>query len=163
MKKITFILLASVVWGRIEEVPAQSPVKDAITVEGLIVGNHYSEQQIIEALGQPTKADLPSEDDVYLNAYTYHYGKDRVYRIDGELYGFDLRTSKFLINGLIKVGDNISKVDLLGGIKKVKDLGDTRLVEWRPAEGDLYDWLSVCFYYDENDVIVFAVAFINDL
>lgn len=142
---------------------AQSPKYDAITVNNLQVGEHYTQEQFLQALGTPTKIVPPQEFDEYVNAYTYYFGEDRFFWIDGEFYGFDLHTSKFAVNGLIKIGDHISKIDLLEGIKKVRASDDIRLIDWCPDKGGLYDWLSVRFFYNENNTIVYIDAFINSL
>lgn len=57
--------------------------------------------------------------DEYENAYTYYFGKDVFFLINGEFYGFDLCTNVYAINGLIRIGDDISKINQLGGIQEV--------------------------------------------
>lgn len=144
---------------------AQSPgiVKDAISVNGLRVGEKYTNAYFVSVLGTPTKVDTPSKTDEYENAYTYYYGKDRFYLIGNEFYGFDLWTSAFAVNGLIRVGDNISKIDQLGGVKKSTQTTRVKVINWRPSNSGLYEWASIYFYYNEDSIITSIGAFINDL
>ncbi|WP_295914932.1 hypothetical protein [uncultured Alistipes sp.] len=143
---------------------AENPaiVKDAVTVNNLQVGEHYTREQFIQTLGIPTKVMLPTEESEYRNAYTFYFGEDRFYWIDGEFYGFELKTPVFAVNGLIRVGDDIAEVNKLGGIRKNETIDMNQLCNWRPSDKGLYEWLSVDFYYN-NKVITYISAFIQDL
>lgn len=136
---------------------------DGVSINGLQVGNTYPQADILLSLGQSTAIKEPTPSDAVENYYIYYYGKDRFEFIDGEFYGFTLTTPSFAVNGLIRVGDPISDIDHLEGIKQYEKTERVQLVNWRPQEGGLYDWLSVDFYYDDRGIITSISAFINDL
>ena len=139
-------------------------VRDAITVNDLHVGTKYKQSEFVERLGsKPTRVKQPSAEDEYQNAYTLYYGDDRFYYIDGEFYGFDLFTSAYSVNNLIRVGDFVRKIDALGGVVKYEEDEDVRVVYWRPSTEPSYEWAVVWFYYDEEGVITGIMCFINDL
>lgn len=140
---------------------SQSVVKNAIVVNGLQVGEKYTREQFVQALGTPTKIEPPQETDAYENAYTFYYGKDRFYWIDGQFHGFDLRTPAFFVNGLLRVGESTRKIDSLGG---VKEYGKTPgVLYWRPTKNGLYQWLSLDCYYNADNVMTSILCFIQDL
>lgn len=151
--------------GTATPLSAQTIVKDAISLENMHVGTHYTQEQLLQAFGTPSKTKAPDKFDEHLNSYVFYYGQDMVYWIDGEFYGFDIWTPTFTVNGLLRVGDSISKIDLLNGIKRYKTTSLSKIVRWRPEEdgGGLYDWLTLDFYYDDNGIIQSITAFINDL
>lgn len=142
---------------------AQPPKYDAITINNLKVGECYTQEDILQAFGQPTAIKEPTPSDAAEEYYIFYFGKDRLEFIEGEFYGFRLTTPSFAVNGLIRVGDPISNIDHLEGIKQYEKTELVQLVNWRPKEGGLYDWLSVDFYYDERGIITSISAFINDL
>lgn len=160
MKKI---LLLIAVFLLSVSVSAQTIVKDAISVNGLKVGERYTQEQFVQALGTPTKIEPPSDDDEYPDAWTYWYGKDLFYLFEGEFYGFELWSPAFVVNGLLRVGDPVSKVDQLGGVKRNKKMNSYQIVKWRPRYGDLYDWLSLDLDYEADGIISYITAFIHDL
>lgn len=164
MKQFKLILILLVVCeGLNVNLCAQTIIKDAITINNLKVGERYSQEQFVQAFGNPTKIRVPDKFDEYANLFYYQYGKDLLYWIDGEFYGFELCTPTFTVNGLVRVGDAIAVVDQLEGVKRYEKTDRVRLVNWRPEKGGLYDWLSVDFYYDEKGIITKILAFINDL
>lgn len=142
---------------------AQTIVKDAIVVNGLQVGERYTQEQIVKALGTPSKIVSPSETDEYPNVYTFYYNQDRFYLIDGKLYGFELRTSAFVVNGSIRIGDAVSKVNQLGGCIEKRSTALYPLINWRPTKEGLYEWTSVSFYYNKHNVIDLIDAFVDNL
>ena len=138
-------------------------VTDAITVNGLRVGERYTQEQFVEAFGMPTKIESPSQFDEYSDAYIFYYGEDRFYRIDGIFYGFEIQTSEFLVNGTIRVGNFLPALNALGGIKKLVRTEINSLYNWRPTDKGIYEWLSVDFYFNAQSRISYISAFINDL
>lgn len=141
----------------------QPLIRDAITVNGLEVGKPYTRARLEEALGSPTRIVPPNESDAYPNSYTIYYGKDRFYWIDGVLYGFDLETSAFPVNGAIRVGDDVARTLALGGIRKQVKTDLNTLYEWQPSDRGIYEWLYASFYYDAQHRITSINAFIYDL
>lgn len=142
---------------------AQAIVKDAIVINGLQVGEKYTREQLVQALGVPTKIQEPAEFDEYPNAYTYFYGKDYFHWIDGEFYGFALYSTAFQVNGLIRVGLPITKIDLLGGFKAYEKTARVQVISWTPSKEGLYQWLSLDCYYNTNNVITSIRCFIQDM
>ena len=139
-------------------------VRDAIAVNGLHVGTKYKQSEFVGKLGKsPTKIVGPSPEDEFPDAYAIYYGEDEFSYIDGEFYGFAIRTPAFAVNNLVRVGDSIAIVDALGGIREPWQDGDVRLVEWRPSREGLYALVSVWFYYDETGIITKMLCFINVL
>lgn len=154
---ITFCVVLSI------DLYGQKIIKEAISVNGLQVGNSYPQEDILQAFGRPTAIKEPTHSDAAEEYYIFYFGKDRLEFIEGEFYGFRLTTPSFAVNGLIRVGDPISDIDHLAGIKRFEKTERRQLVNWRPKEGGLYDWLSVDFYFDEKGFITDISAFINDL
>lgn len=138
---------------------AQPIVKNAISVNGLRVGSRYTQEQVVAALGQPSRIGLPQETDAYEDAYVFYYGRDKFYLIGGEFYGFDLWTDAFAVNGAIRVGDDVAEVEKLGGERGIRRDGT---VNWRPSSEGLYVCTSVDFSV-ENGVVASIGAFIDDL
>lgn len=163
MKRI-ILFLSLMSFGAVESIAANPNITtDAISVNGLIVGQGYTQEQIEQALGKPTTIVPPSEFDEYQNLYIYNYGADRFYCIDGKFYGFELKTSQYAVNGLMRVGSAISQLDQLGGIKKFEKTSQNIIYNWRPSDKGLYEWLSVDFYCDRQKTVTFISAFIQDL
>ena len=96
-------------------VAAQTAVME---VNGLILGNKYTDAQMKAALGEPTRAY--SWNDEFGGGREYQYGPENEfdmfrYQTEWGFNSFSLSTSAFaLFNGQLKVGDNLSKVSLLG-------------------------------------------------
>lgn len=164
------LFVVMLVWcNAVEIYPMHSAgpvVRDAISVNGLQVGEKYTLQEVVRALeGQPTKADGPIND-VYEEEYVIYYGQNRFYLNNGSFYGFDLYNADFALNGVVCVGDSIDQIRLLGGI--ITTLGSDRMDEirsvyWRPSQEGIYRWASVHFYYNRDNRITYIGAYIDDL
>lgn len=164
MKRLILNMLLSVACvGTSINLSAQIVVKEAIAVNGLQVGNSYPQEDILQAFGRPTAIKEPTPSDAAEEYYIFYFGKDRFEFIEGEFYGFRLTTPSFAVNGLVRVGDSISVIDRLEGVKRLEKTERGQLVNWRPKEGGLYDWLSVDFYFDEKGFITDISSFINEL
>lgn len=96
-------------------VAAQTTVME---VNGLVIGNKYTDAQMKAALGEPTRAY--SWNDEFGGGREYQYGPENEfdmfrYQAEWGFNSFSLSTSAFaLFKGQLKVGDNLSKVSLLG-------------------------------------------------
>jgi hypothetical protein len=105
----------------ITPVKAANPVPYTFDVQGLILGNKYTDTQTRAKLGN-IPLSFKTYDDGEVIGRTYQYGitsKYDVFRFGGEqdvITYFYLATSSYaLFEGHIKVGDNISKFNQLGG------------------------------------------------
>ncbi len=94
------------------------PYSGSIDVNGLVHGKNYTDAQMRAKLGEPTR--YRSQDDELGGTRSYQYGPEAKYDLfrwsgqDG-FNIFTLETPKYsLFKGLLKVGDNISKISLLG-------------------------------------------------
>lgn len=142
---------------------AQEIVTDAITVNGLRIGTRYTMRQMTDALGAtPTEISEPAEEDAYPDAYELRYGKDRFGWVGGEFHDFTIRTSGYVVNGGIRIGDPITRIKELGGIAEYGTT-QTKWVRWKPSTKGLYAMTSMTFYYNDYGKIYMISADIMDL
>lgn len=159
MKKL-FLLIAICLFCAC---PAQDVATGAITVNGLRIGGRYTMRQMTDALGAaPAEISEPAEEDAYPDAYELRYGKDRFGWVGGEFHDFTIRTSGYVVNGGIRIGDPITRIKELGGIAEYGTT-QTKWVRWRPSAKGIYAMTSMTFYYNDYGKIYMISADIMDL
>ena len=108
---------------------AQTNTVPQMDINGLIIGEHYTDAQMRAALGEPTR--YRSQVSELGESRTYQYGPIDNYDLfrHSEMSGFNIfgvSTPKFtLFNGKLKVGDNISKVTQLGVVGRLEKKSPT--------------------------------------
>jgi len=149
---------------------AQNIVTDDIVLNGLVIGEKYSRVKILSALkGHPTNIKTPKEMDEYPEDYIFYYGKNAFYWQTGIFWGFDVYTPTFCLNNCIRVGDDISKIDLLKGVKThvsapTSDNGNhPGIIYWKPADLSMFEGIYVTFYYNANNKIIEFDCFILEI
>ncbi len=166
MQKLLFITFALLILCGCSSRP--QIVKDAISVNGLQIGEKYTPQQLIAALGTPDKIISPQDETEFPNARTYKYtGETGVFDTfstdNGVFYSCILKNSKFVINNHIRVGDRISKIDDLEGVKQLGQTDGLQYIDWRPSKEGLYNCTSVTFYYNSRQIITRIDVMIFDM
>lgn len=117
----------------------------ALKVNNLEIGKVYTDAQIQNSLGTPTSIKLPSPDDEVRNVTVYIYNNDAFLFMEGEFISFGLRDTTFAVNGFLKSGDCVSKVNQMGGIITTSESPD--IILWAPNDQykDNYGYLAVHF------------------
>lgn len=165
MKKLKTIMLAVSTAMFTANVAVQDMPESGIELNGLIIGHEYSIQQYYKALGgTPMLVRGPEEFDVSPNTYVMYYnGNDRFERIDKEFYGFGISNSRYVLNGKIRVGNNLSVVDSLEGGTVISnnfyEEDGFGVLVWSENEYPA----SVSFYYNKDNKIYRISAMILDL
>ena len=106
-----------------------------IKVNGLILGATYTESQITDGLGAPSRIIPPNQD--FPDWVEYRYldsviGNESAFLfIDGSLQQFCIRNNNFKLNNYLEVGMDISMVNQMGGViyNSASDL-----FYWAPSE-----------------------------
>ena len=142
------------------------------TINGLVIGGpeEYTEQDIIDAFGQPDsvyydmvvgfvylydmKVSSSKKNHVPIGPYSVEIAIPSKKNVILSAYVFD-ETS--VVNGYVRVGDPISKVDDMGGrcLDHKYDSDDgSGYLRWCPSGWGNADWI-VCpeFTYDANGII----------
>lgn len=131
-----------------------------VAINGLALCKKYTQEQIIEALGQPDSIDTTLDESGYIT--TYHYGTDYFQQTEESLLvEFVITNPRFKFNNFISVGDPITRVALLGGTitddEVVNYHGDLlKYKQWKVAKelnSDIYYSLSTLFYYNNKGLI----------
>ena len=104
---------------------------------------------MLNAFGKnPTKVVTSDE---FPNFYCYYYDKDNFSWNDGYFGACNIYSNRYAFQGVIKVGDNISVIDKLGGIKEItKDDNGKNVgyIKWYPTANDKFDYIDIRFDYD---------------
>ena len=155
-----------------------------ISVNGLDFNEQYTPLEVLSALGEPNTdttimmfdeflskdvqryprayADIEFPDTTY--SYTYETN-DVVDYIDFDnnerLVYINIETTRFSINNFLKVGDNISKVEKMGGTLKRYD---DDYIYWKPTtDNTIYSELGLDIFHNEDNIItklhIFASPF----
>lgn len=98
-----------------------SAQKVELDINGLILGNTYTKEQVVEKLGQPTKiVTWPGDFGGY--DQELQYGQSLIALDEyGEFTRFSISSPQFkVIGGSVKVGDPISKITTIVGTKYTK-------------------------------------------
>lgn len=130
------------------------------SIGGIYLEKTYTKSQIVSILGSPTYFDDTPDDfgDVGL---TYKYSHDEFYFIKSKtnndkwlITDFDIKNnSKFKINGIVSIGDNVSKIDLLPNAKKkIIDLDGITYIYSVSDEPDMLFAASIEIY-TRNSII----------
>ena len=138
-------------------------------LNGLEVGNFYTEEQFVEAFGEPDYIQVVIHNYfVYVRNVTssaaeriedsigFVSNKDGEYRIDT----YFIFSDQIVFNDYIRVGDHVSKVFDMGGTTlECKYEDGSGFIVWGPFEdtgNNQVDWtLYPAFHYDENGIIEF--------
>lgn len=116
-----------------------------------LFGDYKTAEEIFEALGEkPTKIRTPQPTDK-IPLYTFFFGEDTIEWLEGDIFDMRLKSNKFALNGVIRVGDKISDLKKLGGYIH-NELGD--YIIWFPSD-DLskYEWLQVWIGRSKENII----------
>ena len=81
---------------------------NAQTINNLEVGKEYTLEQIKSALGEPTEVMSWEDESDIGYGYELSYSTDVFNFGNSGFSSFQLETNKFSVNGLFRVGDNIS-------------------------------------------------------
>ena len=162
MKKIIITILAVTVVCT-ATLYAQLPniIRNDMVINGLALCQSYTQEQMIEALGQPDSISVFTNEAGVINEY--YYGKDffTVIAEDNYFVDFTVTNPRFKFNNFISVGDPVARVSLLGGIITNSELVNRHgvLVKykiWRLAKETNKDkhYSSVIkFAYDDEGLI----------
>jgi hypothetical protein len=116
--KITSIV--AIIFFGIGSALAQGSITEGMTpsivsVNGLNVWGEYTQVQVISLLGTPTTYSdkvVVDEDSFSTRVQTYFYAEQTVFIFyDQRLVQFDIQTDPFSLDGFVKVGDPITKID----------------------------------------------------
>ena len=129
MKKLIIIIVSLIV-----SMPLFAQYSE-IKVNGLILGATYTESQITDSLGAPSRIIPPNQD--FPDWVEYRYlnsviGNESAFLlIDGSLQQFCIRNNNFKLNNYLEVGMDISMVNQMGGViyNSTSDL-----FYWAPSE-----------------------------
>ena len=88
----------------------------SIKVNGLELGQTYTDSQIRDSLGIPTSVIPPSEDDVVPGVTVYLYNNNVFIFQNGTLTDFAIKSNQFKINNYLTMGMNFSAITQMGGI-----------------------------------------------
>ena len=149
-------------------------------LNGLEVGNFYTEEQFVEAFGEPDYYDVVAHNyfvyertvaspspaavgDIVGGAVAAEKIEDSIgYTSNNEgeycIITYTINSDQIVFNDYIRVGDHVSKVFDMGGTTlECKNEDGSGYIVWGPFEdkgnGQL-DWtLYPAFYYDENGII----------
>jgi hypothetical protein len=104
----------------------------SIKVNNLEIGQVYTDTQIRSSLGTPTSIRLPSpNDDEAQNITVYMYNENAFLFMDGEFISFGLRDTTFSVNGFLKVGDSMTKLNQMAGVLTTTET--PHINEWSPS------------------------------
>jgi len=103
----------------------------SIKVNNLEIGQVYTDTQIRSSLGVPTSIILPSSDDDVQNITVYNYNNDAFSFMEGEFISFGLRDTTFSVNGFLKVGDSMTKLNQMAGVLTTTET--PYINEWSPS------------------------------
>ena len=136
-------------------------------LNGLEVGNFYTEEQFVEAFGEPDYIQVVIHNYfVYVRNVTssaaeriedsigFVSNKDGEYRI--EVY--TIHSDQIVFNDYIRVGDHVSKVFDMGGTTlECKNEDGSGYIYWVPEGGPEEPYIEwncfPAFYYDKNGII----------
>ena len=129
-----------------------------VQINGLQICADCTKTDMLNAFGKnPTKV---VESDEFPNFYYYYYGKDCFWWNDGYFDACHIYSNRYAFQGLIRVGDNISAIDKLGGIKEIMkhDYGENAgYIEWYPTEKDKFDYIDIRFDYNTTTRIITSI------
>lgn len=104
----------------------------SIKVNGLELGQAYTDSQIRDSLGIPTSVIPPSEDDDIPGITSYVYN-DNIFEFQyGVLDFIAITTTQFKLNNYLTVGMNFSAITQMGGILTPSNTID--VYYWYPNE-----------------------------
>ena len=86
-----------------------------IKVNGLELGQTYTDSQIRDSLGNPTSVLTGSDDDTP-GVITYLYNNNWFTFQNGVLILFVIKTSQFKLNNFLNVGMNLNVTSQMGGV-----------------------------------------------
>lgn len=141
-------------------------IRDDMVINGLALCQSYTQEQMIEALGQPDSIKHHDMDSGKVIIYHYNQDSFTIAANDNLLTDFKITTPRFKLNNFISVGDPVARVALLGGTVKdyvVTHNGENiKYKHWGlPSTKDYSS--SIIFYYDSNNIITKIVAIFNSL
>ena len=120
--------------------------EQTMRVNGLIVGNDYTQEEIFQAMGgEPTKIKAPQPNEELKDAYIFYYGEDSIEWAEGCVYAITLNTSRHAFNDSIRVGDSRKKIRALGG----KSYRSRDVITWIPDHGA---GLSAIFHIEHGKI-----------
>ncbi len=129
MRKLIIIIVSFIV-----SIPVFSQYSQ-IKINGLILGATYTDSQLIDSLGAPSRI-LPIDPD-FPDWVEYRYlrnttGNESAFLfIDGSLQKFCIRDTTFKLNNYLEVGMDIAMVNQMGGV--IFNLASD-LFYWAPSE-----------------------------
>lgn len=88
----------------------------SIKVNGLELGQAYTDSQIRDSLGTPTSVRPPSAGDDVYDVTTYFYNNNVFFFQNGVLADFVIISSQFKLNNFLTVGMDFSNTAQMGGI-----------------------------------------------
>lgn len=149
MKKIKLIIISLIV-----SMPLFSQYSE-IKVNGLILGATYTESQITDSLGAPSRITPPNED--FPDWITYWYydslaGKENEFTlINNSLQQIVIRGNNIKLNNFLGVGMSTSAVNQMGGIIfNVKP----NLFYWAPSEEYKSIGHAIIHFNPANQIII---------
>ena len=164
LKFIVSLLLAMC----LQDVTAQV---NNINVNGLILGNIYSKQDVQHILNKtPLATRGPQENDIEPNTYIMYFNEDVIELSNFIFFAATLKCNHFWIGGpgrQIRVGDNISRLQpCLGGTFSDVQVNYSEnaiaFKDWKIADYP-YEGYEVRFYYNAENIITKIYVAINPL
>ena len=144
MKQLEILLLIIGIW-------CVAVVCNAQDVNGLEIGKEYTKAQVIDKLGQPDRFEIDNSYDgngmkfTYGNNifYFYNWGEGAIFA-DFSIYTEQFVTMSQFVQGGIKIGDDVSKIKLLG--LKIEKSGTYAYKIW------FEDWAYMTFGYNDSKI-----------
>ena len=151
--------------------PNSDIIRNDMVINGLTLCNSYTQEQMIEALGQPDSIILYTNDSGAFRKYYYGIDYFRVTAEDDYFIDFKVTNSHFRFNNFISVGDPVARVSLLGGIIQDFEVVNyngqpVKFKNWQISKDvneDKYYSSSINFVYNNNGNIESISAVYNSL
>ncbi|MDP3453723.1 MAG: hypothetical protein Q8R90_12310 [Bacteroidales bacterium] len=126
----------------------------SIKVNGLELGQAYTDSQIRDSLGNPTSVLTGSDDDIP-GVTTYLYNNNWFTFQNGVLILFVIKTSQFKLNNILTVGMNFNVTSQIGGILTPFD---SRTYCWYPHENYRTQVGCVTIQYNTLDNSIISIV-----
>lgn len=139
-----------------------------IIVNGLIVGEKYSQEQLYTTFGTPDSVET-TEDGIsvlnYGNSRIYWYGEQSSDSERNIFWGADIKDNRFIISDGITVGINKIYLSTKGTTISYKLLEGSKgsLIYWRPKSvpKSMYDAYTVIVHSNSINIIQYISVHIN--
>ena len=126
-----------------------------VQINGLQFCADCTKEDMLNAFGKnPTKV---VESEEFPNFYYYYYDEDFFAWNGGYFGACHIYSNRYAFQGLIRVGDNISAIDKLGGIKEIMkhNYGENAgYIKWYPTVNDKFDYIDIIFDYNTTTWII---------